>query len=451
MKFNFKALLVLLITVSGAVTAQAQFTDIVTIAGNGTQGYGGDGGAATNAMLAGPTSITLDNEGNVYFSDYLNFCVRKITPSGEITLFAGVPTVGGYSGNGGFAASANMWPHGIIMDKNNNMYVSENDVDVIRMISNTGIISSFAGLSELGYTGDGAYADTCRMDAPFGMAFDDTGNLYFADAGNNVIRKINTSGIITTVVGIGLAGYGGDGGDALSALLDSPFDVAVDKLGDIYISDTKNNRVRMVNAASNIITTVAGTGVAGFNNDTIPAVTALLNYPTGICLDSAHNLYICDAHNNLVRMVDSNGTIWRIAGNRTAGFGGDHGPANDAALYNPFGVVADNMGNIYIADDNNQRIRKTYNPLGVHNLNNAVSVNIYPNPFTGHVFVNGLAVGDKVCLYNMIGQAVTATTEITHAGQNSLNVSDALAPGVYYLQAWDDAGNKKAVVKVNKQ
>jgi hypothetical protein len=436
---------------SGAFTAQAQFIDIKTIAGNGTEGYNGDGGAATNANLSGPISITLDAYGNVYFADYLNFCVRKITPAGEITLYAGVPTVGGYSGNGGLAASANMWPHGIAMDANNNLYVSENDVNVIRKVSSAGIISSFAGMSEMGYTGDGAYADTCRMDAPFGMTVDKNGNLYFADAGNNVIRMIDTAGIITTVVGSGLAGYGGDGGDALSALLDSPFSVAVDKQGDIYIADTKNNRIRMVSAATNIITTVAGTGVAGYNDDTILAVTAMLNYPAGICLDSANNLYICDAHNNLVRMVDTGGTIWRIAGNRTAGYGGDFGPANDASLYNPFGVVADNNGNLYIADANNQRIRKTYSALGIKNLNNGVAVSTYPNPFTNRIYVSGLNIGDKVCLYNMLGQTVSETTEITSNAHSVVTVSDALTAGVYYLQAWDNAGNKKAVIKVNKQ
>jgi len=223
-------------------------------------------------------------------------------------------------------------------------------------------ISTVAGDGKYGYSGDGGPATSAELDfgGVAGIAVSPTGNLYLADGSNNRVRMVSAkTGVITTVAGNGTGGYSGDGGSAISAKLSLPTGVALDGAGNLYISDEANNRIRMVSATSGVITTVAGNGTASYSGDGGPATSAELNYPTGVALDGFGNLYIADRSNNRIRMVSAKtGLITTVAGNGTDGFSGDGGAATDATLTNPTSVMLDGAGNLYIADTENGRIRK---------------------------------------------------------------------------------------------
>jgi hypothetical protein len=223
--------------------------------------------------------------------------------------------------------------------------------------NNAIIIDTVAGNGSWGYSGDGGPATEAMLSYPRGVAVDASGNIYIADLYNHRIRKVDTSGIITTVAGNGDEGYSGDGGPATEAMLDFPFGVAVDASGNIYIGDTHNYRIRKVDT-SGIITTVAGNGAWGYSGDGGPATEAMLDFPCDVAVDASGNLYIGDVYNQRIRKVDTSGIINTVAGNGSWGYSGDGGPATEAQLHGPFGVTVDASGNLYIADYDNQRIRK---------------------------------------------------------------------------------------------
>jgi Big-like domain-containing protein/NHL repeat-containing protein len=223
------------------------------------------------------------------------------------------------------------------------------------VVQPTAAVHTVAGTGKEGYNGDHGAATSAAITAPTALVSDTDGNLYFADRDNHVIRKIDTAGVITTVAGAGLQGFGGDGGPATSALLDTPSGVAVDEAKNLYISDTRNQRVRMVSAAG-VITTLAGNGTAGFCGDGGPAVNACLYNPRGISVDTSENVYVADSGNNCIRLI-SNGKISTVAGSPTQGMGGDGGAATSAQLNHPLGVTIASNGKLFIADSSNQRIR----------------------------------------------------------------------------------------------
>ena len=305
-----------------------------------------------NASLYGPQSaMTADAAGNLFFVDG-NTILRLDAGSNLLTLVAGNGT-SGYSGDNGPAVSAQLHaPCGLAIDSAGNIYIASSWDNVVREVS-AGIITTIAGTGTAGYSGDNGPAAGARLNNPFGLALDSDGNLYIADTGNNVIREIS-AGVITTVAGNGTRGFGGDNGPATTALLSSPKSVAVDAAANLYIADTGNNRIRSVSAG--VIGTVAGTGVLGYTGDNGPAVSAQLNVPNGIALDAAGNLYIADYNNNRVRKVAA-GVISTVAGKGTPGFSGDGGLATQAQLNLPYVVTVDPTGNLYIADFGNNRIR----------------------------------------------------------------------------------------------
>ena len=278
---------------------------ITTVAGNGEWGYGGNGGPATDAILYNPSGVATDSAGNLYIADTDNNRIRKVDVNGTITKVAGDSPIQVYS-SGGFG-------------------------------------------------GDGGPATNALLNHPGGIAFDSAGNLYIADSENNRIRKVDVNGVITTVAGGGTSGLG-DGGPATKAELFIPSDVALDAAGNLYIADSYNGgRIRRVDV-SGVITTVAGGGTSGLG-DGGPATNAGLG-PAGVALDAAGNLYIADLGNDRIRKVDVAGIITTIAGNGTLGFSGDGGPAISAELNLPFGVATDAAGNVYIADAGNNVIRR---------------------------------------------------------------------------------------------
>ncbi|MBW2630983.1 MAG: hypothetical protein JRC90_04325 [Deltaproteobacteria bacterium] len=332
---------------------------IDTVAGTGGYGYSGDGGPATEAALKYPERVTVDSSGNLYIADSGNYRVRRVDTSGIITTVAGNGWYG-YYGDDGPATEAGFHPIGVAVDSSGNLYIADYNNHRIRRVDANGIITTVAGTGERSYSGDGGLATRAELSSPRGVAVDSSGNLYIADQSNYRVRKVDTNGIITTVAGDGVYGYSGDGGPATEAKLDAPMDVTVDSLGNLYIADQINNRIRRVDT-SGIITTVAGTGEYGYSGDGGLATEARLCYPADVTVDSLGNLYIVGG-NQCVRRVDTSGIITTVAGDGVYGYSGDGGLATEARLCCPAGVAVDLSGNLYIADDSNHCIRRVGPP-----------------------------------------------------------------------------------------
>ena len=341
-------------------------------------GFSGDGGPAASAELYDPIGLAVDSAGNIYFADSYNGRIRQVS-GGTISTVAGGGT---NPGDTGAALSAQISPFGVVVDAAGNIYIGDVSGRV-RKVSN-GVISTVAGTGHalVLFSGDNGAATSSQMSTPSGVAVDTAGNIYIADTGNQRIRKIS-HGVITTVAGGGGAvptnGNGqvyfnpnlqGDNGPATSAQLVQPVGVAVDLAGNIYIADSLANRVRKV--SNGVITTVAGTGTAGFSGDGGSGVNAQLSNPTGVAVDSAGNLYIADAFNNRIRQVSAlTGVITTVAGNGVlapsngipggrgyGGFSGDGGPATSAQLSTPNSIAVDASGSFYFCDSDNNRVRR---------------------------------------------------------------------------------------------
>ena len=341
---------------------------LTTIAGLGVGDYSGDGGPATKVKLEFPRNVAVDGMGNVYIQDFSR--IRKVDASGIVDTIAGGGEKG-FGGDGVPAAGTFLdQPRGVAVDAAGNIFIAEWGSHRIRKVDSLGVIHTIAGTGEPGFSGDGGPATSAMLAFPLGVAVDTAGNVYIADALNHRIRRIDILGVIETIAGSGdgvseenfTGDYGGDSGPATGALLARPDDIAVDNMGNVYIADSFNHRIRKVDA-SGIIDTIAGTGERGFGGDGGPATSALLTFPQGVATDSAGNIYIADAENNRIRVVDSTGVIRTIAGTGGIGFdgrgfGGDGGPATSALLASPSGVALDGAGNVFIADVTNHRIRK---------------------------------------------------------------------------------------------
>ncbi len=332
---------------------------ISTLAGNGAGGYHGDGGPATSSQLFQPMAVAVDTARNYYIADTFGNSVRKVTPDGTITTLAGAAGVRGYAGDGGPAATALLnRPRGVLADSSGNIYISDSDNERVREITaSTGNIATVAGTGTAGYSGNGALAIDGQVTSPCGLALDSTLDLFIADFGNNVIREITVNNsYIVFAAGVYNPGYYGDGAGATSAYLNSPSSVAMDSAGNTYIADSYNNAIRKVDTAG-IITTVAGNGTAGYTGDGGPATSAQLFQPWGVAVDASGNLFIGDTGNNAIREVSASGTIATVAGGHGAGYSGDGSAALSAQLNGPAGVAVDSAGNVYIADSNNNAIR----------------------------------------------------------------------------------------------
>ena len=366
-----KFLLILLVLLP--VLSLGQIGIITTVAGNGTNGNTGNGGPAISAELGTPIGVVFDRKGNLYIACGGANIVRKVDTAGIITLFAGTGATG-FSGDSGPAIAATF--HNIdyvAVDAIGNIYISDAGNYRIRKVDTFGIITTFAGNGTTVFNGDTIPATSASIFTPQGLNFDKYGNLYVADYNHYRIRKIDTAGIITTVAGNGTLGFTGDSGLAINAKIHSPFSVIPDNFGNIYIADWGNNRIRKVDTAG-IITTVAGNGAGSYSGDGIPATTAELNGPYAVSLDDSNNLFIADANNERVRKVSAiTGIITTIAGTGVGGYNGDDILADTAKLHLPEGLAFDACGNLYIGDLNNFRVRKvTYPPTPI-TLTNAIA------------------------------------------------------------------------------
>jgi sugar lactone lactonase YvrE len=328
---------------------------ISTVAGTGVAGFGGDGGLATAANLNYPQDVAFDTAGNLYINDAFNGRIRKIDPSGIITTVAGNGQHY-FSGDGGPATAASFdFAYAIALDSLGRLYIAEPNSSRVRMVDSTGTITTVVGTGVKGAGGDGGPAAAATLAGPYALTFDAVGNMYIGDV--FYIRKVDSAGFISTIAGDGLAGFSGDGGPAIAAGLIAEGGIAVDGSGNIYFADYNNERIRTIDA-SGTINTIAGSGFSTFGGDGGPAALSSLNSPSGVAADKNGNLYIADQYNYRIRKVDSNGVITTLAGNGVNGFGGDLGPATTASLASPQTVAADSAGNVYIADLHNARVRK---------------------------------------------------------------------------------------------
>ncbi len=342
---------------------------ITTVAGNGEAGFRGDGGPAIKASLNNPAGLAFDKDGNLYIADRNNHRIRRISPHGIITTVAG-NGIADFDGDDGPATEASLnLPSGVACDAEGNLYISDRSNHRIRKVDSRGIITTFAGLGVARFGGDYGLALDAFINFPFGIHMDKNGNLFIADRGNNRIRKVKRSGYITTVAGDGLFASRGDSGPATQANLAYPTGVITDSKGNIYIADRNNSRIRKVDT-NGVITTLVGTGSTYFNGDQTLAPQTNLDLPFAIALDpSEENLYVVDRSHFRIRKYNfKNQRVETIAGNGQSLFKGNGGPALGATLNDPAGIVMDQNRSLIFADQMHNSLRRINVEGTIHNF-----------------------------------------------------------------------------------
>ena len=426
---------------ASASSGVEQSSTISTVAGNNTPGYSGDGGPATSAELNLPVAVAFDSQGNMYISDFDNYVIRKVTPAGVISTVVGNGTAG-YSGDGGPATSAEIsQPYGMAFDHLGNLFFADFNENVVREVNTAGIISTVVGTGAANYSGDGGPARSATLNNPTDVAFNAAGDLFITDAGNDVIREVDASGVISTIAGVGGSpGYSGDGGPATSALIDSLNSIAFDSSGNLFFVDQADGVVREINTAG-IISTVAGNGGGGYSGDNGPATSASLYGPEYVAFDQFGNMFISDIYNYDVREVSPSGIITTIAGNGMQGYSGNGGPAIESILYGPVGLGVNSLGSLFIADSDNNVIREIAAPP-------LLTYSVTPVPTTVSFSV---AAGPQSTTFNVTvdtasGSPVNGGTVSFYDGTLLLGVvpivngvvmfdSAALSPGQHTLSA----------------
>lgn len=441
-KYNYLPLFIAGIITGSAGFMQAQ--TITTFAGNQVAGYSGDGSQATAAEIHNPMGIAKDASGNIYIADDYNNVIRKVNTSGVISTFAGNGTYN-YSGDNGPATAAEIGdPQGVAVDASGNVYIADKGNNRIRMVDGGGTITTYAGNGTAGFLGDGGAATDAQLHNPDAVAVDPSGNVYIADLTNDRIRMVNTSAIISTFAGTGVKGFSGDGGPATAAEIYYCYALGTDASGNVYIGDQANHRLRKVNT-SGIISTIAGTGTAGYSGDGGAATAAELDFVTGITTDAVGNVYFSDASTQYVRIVFSTGGIATIAGTGTAGFSGDGGPATAAQLHNPYGLAMASGGVMYVAEDLNNDVRKITGITGVSEFTLNTGVKVYPNPSNGvfNLEIVNYKSGfqGSIEVYNLNGEKVYKAN-ITNASMH-IDLSNN-ARGIYLYKMTGKTGQALA-------
>ncbi len=439
--------LLLILLLSGHTNAQV----INTIAGTNIAGLSGDTGPAILARLFYPTSVACDISGNLYISDAANRRIRKISTSGIITTVVGSGcgfSCAGYAGDGGPATMALLYyPNSVSVDSAGNLFIADYGNNRIRKVNTAGIISTYAGNGATsGYSPDGVQATSVNINFA-NVALDGSGNIYFGTGYH--IRKVNTSGIISSYAGIGTLGFSGDGGPATAAQLSGNGNVAADAAGNLFITDNSNYRIRKVNTAG-IISTIAGNGTPGFTGDGGPATAASIN-PFYVSLNKDGEVFITDQTNHCIRKVDTNGIITTIAGTGTYGFSGDGGPASNARLYFPGGVVQDPTGAIIIADGTNNRIRKigfgNHPPHFDNGHSQSLTVCEY-SVYDSISFMLSISDSDNLQMETW-GTALAPAHGTLYANYAAISNAGSLSPsGLYYTPAYGYTGPDSFKIKI---
>jgi sugar lactone lactonase YvrE len=424
--------------------------NISTVVGNGIGGWLGDGGSALTAEINMPIGVCMDASGTLYVADQSNNCIRKVSTAGIITTIAGVG-MPGYSGDNGPATLAKLnVPGAIFVNSTGTVYFADSKNHCIRKISTSGIITTIAGTGIAGFTGDGGPATAAQLYNPIGFTMDAGGNIFIGDQKNNRVRKINTSGIISTFAGTGAGGFGGDGGPALMASFYMPNYVILDAAGDLLVTDNGNHRVRKI-STSGIVTTVAGNGIGAYSGDGGPATAAELRYPAGLTTDPTGNIYIADAYNSRIRKVTPGGIISTFAGTGATSFTGDGGPATAATFYNCIDICYSNHA-FYIADYNNNRIRR----IGVP----STAPHFTGGPIDTLQLCNPAAVVDLAAMLTAIDSQVSESLSwailsapahgTLSGGFTTLSTGGALTPsGFYYTPALGYVGTDNFSITVS--
>lgn len=428
---------------------------IYTLAGGGTQGYGGDDSVANHlaVKINTPSQIAVDTGGNIIFADKNNSVVRKVNMhTGIITTIAGNGTAG-YSGDGAAATAAQLkMPVGVAVDDTGSIFISDWASHTIRLVSTLGMISTWAGADNSpGFAGDNGPATAAKLNHPMYIAIDKGRHLFVADSSNDIIREIFPNDSIVTVAGTpDSAGYKGDGFAATAAWLYWPTSVAVDTLGNLFIMDSHNNAVRKVNS-SGIITSVVGTPNIGYlgwgyTGDGGPATSAQLNNPIDISLDGGGNLFIADIYNDAVRLVTLDGKIKTIAGAHSRGFNGDSNLATNTQ-FSAITAVRVHNGILYISDSGNARVRyMSLTSLGIteQKLANG-NISIAPNPNDGSFSISGNTESGGAATLDVIdmsGKAVLTEGMETSGGayKKQLKLDRNLPPGLYFIKVTSSSG-----------
>lgn len=410
---------------------------ITTVAGNGTQGYSGDGGLATNAELHYPSGVAVDGTGNLYIADGGNSVIRKVNTFGTITTIAGNGACG-FGGDGGPATLSQLCNPAILsVDILGNIYFTDETNDRVRKINTSGVITTIGGTTSFGFSGDGGPAVSAQLYSPIGIAVDVRRNVFVCDYNNQRVRKIDTSGIINTIAGTGTQGFSGDGVPATISKLARPTGVTIDLHKNIYIADYYNHRIRKVDT-SGIITTIAGNGTMGFSGDGGPAISAQLHMPSDVKVDTSGNIYIADLYNYRIRKVNASGIINTIVGTGVQGFSGDGGNPLFAQINTAYSIVLDGMGNLYIADMYNERIRKVSvaNVTEIAEKNNSFNVALYPNPTQDFLNVNLDGNGfSEVKIIDVIGRVIYSNSLDTNQQNMKLQINlGEVSNGIYFIQ-----------------
>ena len=430
-----RGLLLLLFLLPLFTTAQV----IVTCAGTGVQGYTGDGHPAVNAELNEPYGVALDDSGNLYICDEQNSCIRKISnPAdlgvGTITTIAGNGTPG-YSGDNGLATNAQIFaPYDLAVDHHGNIYIADVGNNCIRKVTPLDTITTIAGTGTPGYNGDGIDATTAQLNQPWAITVDSIGNIYIADAFNRRIRKVDTAGVIHTIAGTGVAGFSPDGSRADTALLDVPYYIRVDKKGNLFYYDSA--RIRKIDTAG-IITTIAGNGIMGFSGDSGLA-TAVEIGGGAIAIDTTGDIFIADNTDNRVREINTAGIINTIAGGGVAF--GDGGNPLMAQLCTPAGVVVNNSGDIYIGDVCHNRVRLvTMHPVTVNSIiSHQKRISVFPNPANQAVTIETYPKSDyTVTIIDVLGRSI-----YKDSFTDKIQIPVHWRAGIYSVQVISENGYK---------
>ena len=422
---------------------------ITTIAGTGLSTYNGNGLLATATNIGNGGRMTLNNSGELIFVDVTSHLLRKIDINGVMTIIAGNLSAG-YQGENVLATTTSLnYPAGVVIDSMGNIIFCETTNCRIRKIDTNGIITTIAGNGECSSTGDNGLATLATIRGPQYLTIDSQGNLYFSESQFHTVRKIDTSGIITRIAGTYIGGYNGDNILATNARINFPLGLAVDPQGNVFIAEVFGQRIRKIDT-NGIITTIAGTGIAGFNGTNIQATTAQINRPSGMRFDVQGNLYFGDEYNNRIRKINTNGVITTVAGSGLQGYFGDGGNALSAMFDRPSDIIFDSSGSMYISDNFNYRIRRVTNVLSNEDFAaHEDDIQLAPNPA-----VNGITtlyfpeLVNEIKVFDLVGQNVLSEKV---DGKNNLEIN-IQKPGIYLVAFYssEETITKKLMVGQNR-